>query len=562
MSYARQSVDFSEGIDRQHTENALIAAQIGYTIPDSKEFRFNDNNVSGTTKRRPGLDRMIDTIVEGRTTACALFVRERERLGRWNNPMRHNYYAVLCADHGVPIIESTNVDLTDWDSDLTDRVEMRMLNDCMANIRTRRDRIKIITKTNEGTRARIKLGFYALKRPFYGTERWLVDERTRRRIKRLKPGEAESRAGARIALRWATDGTLKVVRDIFAWLRAGRSLGWIARQLTTRGTPPPGARYGISAPDQRWHKEVVRKIAQNPIYYGDLLYGRSSPRYRGQSPVLAADALTTQFGMILYPNFIADPPISRTNWEVVQSQFDQNRAVAHTRKSTKRLYPLVGALACAACHRRFHGYRSAANKQGVHRRYYAHDGRSSGESRHCEWRGRYVAALPLEADAERLLRVLLVPGTFVRLVRDALGDLAAGRQRAQDTSALKNAVARAKRLSQELGTANAAILRTSKQAAIADLEARRDAIATKLETEEARCAALRGQPDRIAHVTAALPKTATALKAMHVSLRDATPATLSQLLRELIPSAVMDLERNEVVFRVRVTPGERALSGT
>ncbi|WP_310568603.1 recombinase family protein [Gemmatimonas sp.] len=554
ISYARQSIDFEEGIDRQHEVNAQIAEKLGYTIPKSPEYRFRDNKVSGTTTRRPGFDPMIDMITNRRTMACALFVRERDRLGRWNNPKRHAYYSVLCADHGVPIIESTNIDQTDWESDLSNNIEWRMLNDCMASLHARRERINIISKTNQGTRARIKLGFYTLKRPFFGTERWLVDEQTRRPIKRLTPGQAESRAGARVALRWATDGSLEVVREIFTWLGTGRSLGWIARHLTTRGTPVPGARYGLSTPGQPWHKEVVRSVARNPIYYGDLLYGRTSRRYQGQTPVAATEAKTTEFGMILYAGFMEDPPIGRSEWELVQTHLDQNTADRQARFNAKRSYPLGGAICCAACQCNYQGFQSAVDAHGVRRRYYRHDASSPRRRAHCVWQGRYVNASELESNANDLLRALLSSGTFASLLRDAVGSANSRGDGSQSESALRQAQKRAASFAAKLRNANAAILRTESVAAIRDLESQRDEFARQLEASHSRAAELARAPDQIAQLLHALPQVASTLNTFRTTTGDATSESMTSLLRYMIPKVLLDLDRMEVVYRVRATP--------
>ncbi|WP_309669869.1 recombinase family protein [Gemmatimonas sp.] len=554
MRYARQSVDFEEGIERQHTVNAQIAEQLGYIIPDSPEYRFSDNNVSGTTTRRPGFDPMIEKIVSRNTLARALFVRERDRLGRWNNPKRHDYYAVLCADHGVPIVESTNIDQTDWESDLSDSVEWRMLNDCMARLHARRDRIKIISKSNQGTRARIKLGFFTLKRPFFGTERWLVDGHSREPIRRLIPGQAESRAGARVALLWATDGSLDVVRDIFAWLAGGRSLGWVARQLTERGVTAPGTRYGVSAPGQRWHIERVRTIARNPIYHGDLLYGRTCQRLQGQAPVPASEAKTTEFGMILYTGFMRDAPVTRSEWELVQTKLDQNVRERNARYDAKRTYLLAGALRCALCHRRFQGFTSIADAHGARRQYYRHDASSWGRRSLCTGRRRYVPAPFVEQNARDLLRAMLARGTFDRLLRDAVGDTASSRTGSRDESALREAHERATTLTTQLRNANAAILRTTSSAAIRDLEAQRDEIARELEASHAQSAELAAEPDRLAQVLSSLPQVATALKSFRTLMTNGTRESEAALLRYMIPTVLVDQERREVVYRVRATP--------
>src|SRR5690606_13687064 len=78
-----------------------------------------------------------------------------------------------------------------------------------------------------------------------------------------------SQKGCRYRLRWADDNSRETIRLIYDLLESGDSLAAVAHRLNDRGVPSPGTR-GI------WHSESVRRIARNPIYCGDLVWGRTT----------------------------------------------------------------------------------------------------------------------------------------------------------------------------------------------------------------------------------------------------------------------------------------------
>ncbi|WP_310568602.1 recombinase family protein [Gemmatimonas sp.] len=550
FSYARQSEEFPDGIRRQHEENARVAAGLGFAIPDTPEFRYSDDETSGRLKSRDAFNRMLDRIASESKPASALFIRERSRIGRWNDPRRHDYYAVYFADRGVPIVESCDPQWVDWDNDTSDEVTLRFLHSTLKSIQSRNERIEIVKRTNRGTRAHIKQGFYSLKAPYYATDRWVAWAHTREPILKLDPGVSYVREGCAIILRWATDGSVQVVRDIFGWILGGRSLGWIAAELTRKCVPPPGARYNTARVDGPWHKELVRKIARNPIYRGDLLYGRTSQRFRGQEAVLAPQAQNDAFGKILYLDFLSDPPLSRGDFEAVQERLEANLYQHEARSRTKRNYPLSGVLVCASCRRGLHGFGSAPNRVGQVRTYYRHS-MTRGEGSQCPHENRYIAAAPVDSALVNIVHDALASDRLQQLVASEVTrylDDPRQRRRAEERHACASEI---RELERELGRLSEELGQCTQSHWERSLRSRKDRIVSKLEALEAVGATLAQEDARLAAIERGLAHQ-EAYSATLYTLYGQAPTLVQRRVHEgLIEAVHVDFASRQVLFTTR-----------
>ncbi|WP_309669866.1 recombinase family protein [Gemmatimonas sp.] len=552
FSYARQSEEFPDGIRRQHEENARVAAGLGFTIPDTPEFRYSDDETSGKLKSRDAFNRMLERVTSESKPACALFIRERSRIGRWNDPRRHDYYAVYFADRGVPIVESCDPQWVDWDNDTSDEVTLRFLHSTLKSIQSRNERIEIVRRINRGTRAHIKQGFFSLKAPYYATDRWVAWAHTREPILKLDPGVSYEREGCAIILRWATDGSVQVVRDIFGWILTGRSLGWIAAELTRRHVPPPGARYNRVRINGPWRKELVRNIARNPIYRGDLLYGRTSKRFRGQEAVLAPHAHNDAFGKILYVDFLLNPPLSRGDFDAVQERLDQNVCQHEARSRKKREYPLSGLVTCASCRRALTGFCSPPTRVGHVRVYYRHS-KTRGEGRTCPHENRYILAEPVEAalksivyDALSVDRLQhLIASEVTRYLDDPRRRGRAEERRASDAE-LRELGRELERLSEELGQCTQAHWERS-------LRARKDRIVSKLDALEAVCVTLAQDDARLAAIERGLAHQETYPATLHTLYGQATALVQRRVHEGLIEAVHVDFVAQHVTFFARTS---------
>ncbi|HWI60714.1 MAG TPA: recombinase family protein [Symbiobacteriaceae bacterium] len=161
-------------------------------------------------------------------------------------------------------------------------------------------------------------------------ERALIRERThsglvRRARQGMYPGTRVPPYGYRRdgKGRLAIDpGTAPVVQQIFALAGAGQGPTLIARELLAGGTPAPAG--------GTWWAHQVRSILRNPVYCGDLVYGRRrvNPAHRRNRS--ATRRVSGGMPLAVVPDAVP-ALVSRATWEAAQRLF-ADRAAIHTRK--------------------------------------------------------------------------------------------------------------------------------------------------------------------------------------------------------------------------------------
>lgn len=147
------------------------------------------------------------------------------------------------------------------------------------------------------------------------------------------------------------DFAAHVVRDIFAWIKEGRSLDTISRKLNEQGVPSPmeykngnGQRFRTSFKTHeqtRWYPVAVRRIATNPVYMGVLIQGRyTTPNHKIKQTVLKD---SDKWAVV--PNN-HKPIVSERDFMVVQKALSMD-----TRTDPKHdgVYMLSGFAVCADC---------------------------------------------------------------------------------------------------------------------------------------------------------------------------------------------------------------------
>ncbi|HEY0779095.1 MAG TPA: recombinase family protein, partial [Gemmatirosa sp.] len=72
-SYARKSDRDQEGLDSQHEGNASAAARDDYGVPS--EYQFGDDDTSGVTTTRGGLDRLMALVESGRAPFDRVYIK-------------------------------------------------------------------------------------------------------------------------------------------------------------------------------------------------------------------------------------------------------------------------------------------------------------------------------------------------------------------------------------------------------------------------------------------------------------------------------------------------------
>lgn len=406
-SYGRKSDEDGEGLKSQHVINEQRAARDGYVIPRSAEYRYEDDDTTGVSKRRPGFDRLLQAITSGDAPFDRVYIKDRTRLGRWNDPRYGFFLEVLCEEHGVKLVYSENEKHVDYQGDFSPDMIGAFLKEAVDGVVSSQERERLIKRVTGGMRYWVLRGFYPGSSAPYGMERWLADESSGALLERIPEGQAVRKSGCRYKLGWEDGPTREVIREIFRSVEAGQSLASVARHLNERDTPTPSGRGS-------WAGESVRRIARNPIYCGDLVWGRTT---RDGPPVDQEDAELNGSNAILVPDFVPDAPVSRAQWQDVQDILDGNRERWKQRRSSAPDYLLSGMITCSDCGAGYHGHTST-KKWKNRRRYYRHGEVADGDE--CDGLNRYLRSEVIEKQVLDTVSHVLEDGRIQELTEHAL----------------------------------------------------------------------------------------------------------------------------------------------
>ncbi|HEX5438840.1 MAG TPA: recombinase family protein [Gemmatimonadaceae bacterium] len=301
-SYERQSYKHDEGINAQYEVNARAAERDGRRIPNNTRYRFSDNATSGAAVRRKGFDRLRALVESDQAPFKYVYVKDQTRLGRFDDPRYHFYLAVLFEQHGVKILYASEDDRVDYKSAELHQIVPHLLRKTFDVMQATGERRTTKRRTGYGLRRFAANGFYPGTRAPYGTRRWLVGVETHVPIQEVPQRGTIRATDCAYVLRWATDHSVQVVREIYARILKGQALRVIAETLNQRGVLSPGAERGIRVKDPdtgeerapTWSHGEIQTIARNPIYCGDLIWGRT--RSRGYGEPLPAEQADLERG--------------------------------------------------------------------------------------------------------------------------------------------------------------------------------------------------------------------------------------------------------------------------
>jgi site-specific DNA recombinase len=348
--YCRVSTDEQAqryGLPSQLRECREVATQRGYKITAS----FSDEGISGATLDRPQLTALREA-VRARTVDVVL-THDADRLSR-------SLVDQLVLDQefrraGVRLEFATYERRHDAEGLMFDQIK---------GVLAQYERVKIRERTRRGRLEAARQG----KRPGGPVPFGYVRDRAEPGGLRIAPAEAA------------------IVRQVFAWVLAGKSIRSIVRQLYAQGVR--GRRGAI------WHTSAVRRVVRNPLYSGQGWYNRTVTVDGTMAPTLrpAADWVAMEAPAI----------VSRPTFERAQAQLERNRALLSGRPSL-RTYLLRGLLICGACGRKMSGAAGTGN-----RRMYRCTGRHAIDGAACRASAR--SAERLEAGIwDTVTRVLRDP---------------------------------------------------------------------------------------------------------------------------------------------------------
>lgn len=279
---------------------------------------------------------------------------------------------------------------------------------------------------------------YSFRAAFADYERRIIRQRTMSgRLRRLQEGR-KVHGGAPYGWQHTSKaGVLeihqeqaKVVQQLFAKC-AYENMGApaLARWLNSEGIPSPNG--------QKWHQSVVRRLLQNPVYRGRIVFGQRKylkrakedpgPWSQAGSPVVDVEADPQSLPPIITPEL----------WELAQRSIEARGEMSLRGRGSSNPHLLSGFLHCR-CGSRMGPKTKGKGTSTVYYRCYR-----EAEVEPCTVQSGYLEASMLEAEIEAALLERLNSDA----VRQGLADLVKS-QKGEETALL---LARQRQVQQELG---------------------------------------------------------------------------------------------------------------
>ncbi len=318
LYYRKSQEDERQGesisIENQRTILRKYAEEHGFEIYDE----YIDDGVSGTTFRRPEVQRLLDDAKTG--VINTIIVKDLSRFGR-NYIEVGQYVDYVFPAFGIRFIAiQDNVDTENRDSGAMEMMPiMNVFNEWHAANTSKKIRTVLKANAREGK-------YHARKAPYGYTK-----------------GDNEKKTPI------LDEEAAAVVKRIFEMRASGLSPHKIADTLNAEGVLNPSRycleRYGVVGRRENvglWSFCGVNSILQNPTYLGHMVQQRwSSISYKNHKRYIKDES-----EWVVVHN-THEPIISQELWDKVR---EVEKSVAQGRK-TKRGYthPLSGFLFCADC---------------------------------------------------------------------------------------------------------------------------------------------------------------------------------------------------------------------
>jgi site-specific DNA recombinase len=411
--YARVSSDRQRREQTIRSQTAALrelAAERGLLVVD--DLVFEDEGVSGTVLRRPGLERLRDLAVEGRFEV--LLCHAPDRLAR-----RYAYQVLLLEEFqraGIEVLFAKEPERSGTPEDEL----LRQFQGMIAEY----ERAQIAERCRRGKLHRARAGAVSvMARAPYGY----------RYVKRSEHADA---------IFEIDESEAPVVREIFRrYVDEGESIGAVTRWLSEQAVP---TRTGAAG----WNKATIWGMLRNPAYAGQAAYGKThatgetvratrQARLRGQrSTRISRERVSpNEWKRIAVPALV-----SEEQFALAQERLHRNPSP----RNTKRPSLLQGILVCRECGYAY--YRcSTRSKNGILREYYrcsGTDGHRRPEGRVCENRPVRLAEID-ELVWQRVLALLDDPALIQAEIDRRLQTLRSAHPATARRDTLKRDLARA-----------------------------------------------------------------------------------------------------------------------
>jgi len=293
------------------------------------ELVFRDDGYSGTTLKRPALERLRDLAYAGGLDR--LYVHSPDRLAR-----KFVHQAILLEE-----LAKRHVEVVFLNQPLADSSPEANLLLQMQGMIAEYERAKILERTRRGRRFSARQRqVSALGHAPYG-------------YRYIPKSAGDGEARYEVVLDEA-----RVVRDLFRWVAIeGLTLGAAARRLTSQQVP---TRTGTSC----WNRTTLRGFLLNPAYYGEAHWGKTQvqerapdhrPR-RGEPSTPRQEKVARPTPLIEQEIIPVPALISRELFDEAAKRLADNRRHQRARQTGPSVV-LSGLLVCGCCGSAYIGRR-------------------------------------------------------------------------------------------------------------------------------------------------------------------------------------------------------------
>ena len=376
--YCRYSSDMqrADSCADQEREVRAWLARHGVALTGSEVVVINDEAESGTKSTRDGFRQLGEMVKRGEVAILA--VDTQSRLTRAGNA--HAFITDLLYAGGRFVAAAENIDTATGAWELP--VKVMELHNGLEITGLRH-------MVHRGQEGRVLDDGSAGDFP-YGYESFYLDPNWAEQLARRGPKPKKGLRTCEDEARW--------VRQVFDWFVAGRSVVWIARELTRLKVPKGGR-----ATTAGWHPQQVRRMLANAKYVGNWVWGKTTTLRDSQGRKKQVAVAPGQEVTRGRPNLriIEQAVWDKSAARLAKLNTDFGYKVGQKRRGPRPnpadVYPrsaLGGVLVCGKCGAKLWQHHSNA------RRYYACPGAKKGL---CDM----TAQVPADRAEEALTKFLL-----------------------------------------------------------------------------------------------------------------------------------------------------------
>ncbi|OYU70447.1 MAG: hypothetical protein CFE28_10875 [Alphaproteobacteria bacterium PA2] len=266
-------------IEHQLAAIATFASEKGFVIVRT----FTDDRSGLNLSGRPGLSALLGEALSGSAIFQTILVYDVSRWGRFQDLDQAAHYEFLCRKAGIAVEYCNEPFANDGSphSNLFKQIKRSIAAEYSRDLSQRLSRAK---------QALAAKGFHQCGSAPYGLRRMVLDQAGRPKGI-LEHGESKLLTGYRTVLVQGPPDEVETIRRIFAWfVEDNLSRAEIARRLTREGISRRG--------DAPWSWASISTVLSNPIYAGDLVFGKTTAPLKSAKILKPANLWVRRAGVV------------------------------------------------------------------------------------------------------------------------------------------------------------------------------------------------------------------------------------------------------------------------